>query len=273
MFLEKLDPFSGSSPILTEENLSSICYFDTETTGLHPESSQIVEIAAIKGKETFYKKIFLNPETQEQIKAQEQNPPRGKSIKDLLQMSQYDSDKPTTAEVKALLDFKNFVKGSSFLLAHNASFDMKMINGRLFHYGESPLERIPVWDSLAFSRRFFLPSLITLEQTNASPEERKKAKDILDVLTTEYWEPSGQRKKMSSKLGDLASAIKGNISNWHQALADVETLKSLVEEFFLIYQNNVSSLTSSPTFKKYYMRNRKQEARMKLWDRRKKKKR
>jgi DNA polymerase III epsilon subunit-like protein len=270
MFLEKLDPFHNPSKLLTPENLSSICYFDTETTGLHPSSSQIVEIAAIKGTETFHRKIFLTPETKEQIQQQEQNPPRGKSIKDLLKMSDYESGNPTSSEREALRDFKNFTEGSSFLLAHNASFDMKMVNGRLSHYGESSLERIPVWDSLAFSRRFLLPSLITLERTHVSSEERKKAKDILDVLTTDYWQPSGQRKKMSSKLGDLASAMKGNISNWHQALADVQTLKSLVEEFFLIYQNNLSSVSSSPTFKKYYMRNRRQEERMKEWDRKKK---
>lgn len=271
MFLEKLDPFSGSAKLLTSENLSSICYFDTETTGLHPSSSQIVEIAAVKGPETFYRKIFLTPETEKQIQQQEQNPPSGKSIKDLLKMTDYDSGKPTSSEIEALRDFKNFVQGSSFLLAHNATFDMKMINERLKFYKESSLERIPVWDSLAFSRRFLLPFLMTLEET-ASSEESQKAKDILDVLTTDYWQPSGKRKKVSSKLGDLSSALRGGISNWHQALADVQTLKSLVEEFFLIYQNSIPSVSSSPSFKKYYLKNRKQEERMKEWDRNKRKK-
>jgi DNA polymerase III alpha subunit (gram-positive type) len=74
-------------------------------------------------------------------------------------MSNYydEKAKTTSTEEVALQKFKEFAEQSSFLLAHNAEYDMKMVNVRMKKYGIQTIKEIPVLDSLAFSRRFFIP--------------------------------------------------------------------------------------------------------------------
>ena len=175
--LNKKNPFEGL-------DLNTICYFDTETTGLHPSNSQVVEIAALKGTEKFYKKIHLTEQIKQAIEAQKQNfvpkNKRDKTIEELLTMSGYTNTPSNISEKEALDEFVNFCTGSSILIAHNASFDMKMINERCKLYGLKQLRNIPVYDTLAFSRRFFVPALITIETNSKNDASRKKAKKIFD---------------------------------------------------------------------------------------------
>jgi DNA polymerase III epsilon subunit-like protein len=260
--------------------LEEICYFDTETTGLHPKTSQIVEIAAIKGSRKFSVKIELTDETKKQIEDQtksfEPKNKRDKSVDELLKMSgYYENNLNLVSEEKALKMFENFCKESKVLLAHNATFDMKMINERRKLYGLQPLDGIPVYDSLAFSRRFFVPTLITIENTSYSKKSRERAKEILDKLTKQYYK-SGQRLNISNNLNALATALRGQIENWHHALADVEALKDLMENFFkLLFDKHykedfIKDIRSKPMFKKYYMRNVRFEDRLKQSDKKKK---
>lgn len=265
--LDKKNPFEGL-------DLQTICYFDTETTGLHPANSQIVEIAAIIGNKKFYKKIHLTEETKEQIKRQsehfERENKRSKTIEELLAMSGYGESSSDCTEQEALAEFIEFSKQSSVLLAHNASFDMKMINERCKKYGISLLQRIPVYDTLAFSRRFFVPALITIENQSRNSNSRKKAKDILDKITKSYYK-SGQRLNISNSLASLIGALRGSVGNWHQAMADVEMLKDLVENFFkLLFDKHYEKIIDKPTFKKYYMRNSRFEDRLNKSDKTKK---
>ena len=272
---EGFNPFNlNNSNPLTDIDLTKICYFDTETTGTNPKINQIVEIAALLGSNEFYEKIELTNQTKAQIEQQKQNwqpkRERDKSIEQLLAMSNYydEKAKTTTSEKEALLKFKNFIEQADFLLAHNASFDMKMVNVRLKHYGEQPIQNIHVLDSLAFSRRFFVPAMVTIEQTSKDKQTREKAKGILDQLTKQYYK-SGQRRTVTSTLGALTNALIGQIENWHQAMADVKTTKKLVEDFFKLLMDK--HLTSDPskdirrkqTFRDYYMRNRRMEDRLK----------
>jgi DNA polymerase III epsilon subunit-like protein len=272
---EGFNPFNLNKPNpLADIDLTKICYFDTETTGISPAQSQIVEIAAMLGEAEFYEKIFLTDETKQRIE-QEKNttPPKGKrnkSVDELLHMSDYYNEKvkPSSTELEALLKFKDFVKGADFLLAHNASFDMKMVNTRLKIYGQQPIKDKPVLDSVAFSRRFFLPALVTLEKTNPNKETRARAKEILDKLTKTYYE-SGQRRMMQSNLGSLTSALMGQMDNWHQAMNDVIYTKKLVEDFMkLLMDKHIgdaygSDIRSKPTFKEYFLRNKRFEDRLK----------
>lgn len=261
--LKKENPFANI-------DVSSICYFDTETTGLHPNNSQIVEIAALKGNSKFYKKIHLNEDTKQKIEKEKtyfnKNNKKAKTIEELLTMSCYNSSPSFCSEKEALLDFVKFAENSSILLAHNASFDMRMINDRCRFYQIPTLSRIPVYDTLAFSRRFFVPALITIELSSTNAKSRKKAKSILDKLTKSYYK-SGQRLNISNSLSSLIGALRGNSLNWHQATADVEMLKDLVENFFkLIFDKHFSTITSKTTFKKYFMRNSRFEERMRNKD-------
>lgn len=261
--LNKKNPFD-------QLNVDTICYFDTETTGLHPSNSQIVEIAALFGSAKFHKKIYLTEETKEQIKQQteyfERKSKKSKTIEELLAMSGYSEMDSDCSEKEALQQFVEFSKNASVLLAHNASFDMKMINERCRFYGISPIGRIQVYDTLAFSRRFFVPALITIEQSSKNAESRNKAKSILDKITKSYYK-SGQRLNISNSLSSLISALRGSAGNWHQAMADVEMLKDLVENFFkLMFDKHYNNITNKHTFKKYFMRNSRFENRLKDYD-------
>jgi DNA polymerase III epsilon subunit-like protein len=267
--LDKKNPFEGV-------DLSSICYFDTETTGLHPANSQIVEIAAIIGENKFYKKIHLTEDTKQKIEQQskhfERENKRSKTIGELLAMSNYDQSEADSTEEEALKEFVEFARNASVLLAHNASFDMKMVNERCRMYGLSPLQKIPVYDTLAFSRRFFVPALITIEHNSRNAESRKKAKEILDKITKTYYK-SGQRLNISNSLSSLVGALRGSVGNWHQAMADVEMLKDLVESFFkLMFDKHYGKITDKYTFKKYFMRNSRFEDRLNKSDKQKKSK-
>jgi DNA polymerase III epsilon subunit-like protein len=267
--LAKKNPFENL-------DIKTICYFDTETTGLHPKNSQIVEIAAIIGDEKFYKKIHLTEETKNKIEQEKQNfvrkTKRDKTIEELLVMTGYHESASDCSEEKALQEFVEFCKKATALLAHNASFDMRMINERCKKYGISTLQGFPVYDTLAFSRRFFIPALITIENTSKNQNSRKKAKDILDKLTKTYYK-SGQRLKIANNLSSLIGALRGSVGNWHQAMADVEMLKDLVENFFkLMFDKHYNEIPNKLTFKKYYMRNQRLEDRFKESDKAKAKK-
>ena len=270
--LNKQNPFEGIE-------LNSICFFDTETTGLHPSQSQIVEIAAMLGDKKFYKKIELTEETLKQIESQKENfkkeGKKDKTIEELLQMSNYhEGDDQKCSEEDALKEFVKFAKSANILLAHNASFDMRMVNVRCQKYGIEPIKDIPVYDSLAFSRRFFVPSLITIEKTSRNAQSRQKAKDILDKITKQYYK-SGQRMNISNTLSSLVGALRGQSEGWHQAMADVEMLKDLIENFFkLMFDKHFKEdfekdIRSKQTFKQYYMRNVRFEDRMKQSDKKK----
>ena len=262
MINEGYNPFNlNKSNPLEGIDFNTICYFDTETTGLKPSIAQIVEIAAVRGEEQFYEKIELTSETIMLIQQQAQNFERknayDKTVDELLQMSNYydNKAKTTSSEEMALVKFKDFAEQSSFLLAHNAEYDMKMVNVRMKKYGIQPIQDVPVLDSLSFSRRFFIPLLRSQEEGGS-----QEAKQLLDQLTTKYTKEN-QRKTVVSNLGALSKALFGQIDNWHQALADVLSTKKIVEQVFQLLMSKHSDQTKTPSFKKYYMMNKRAENR------------
>ncbi len=259
MLKEGYSPYK-SNP-LEGIDFNKICYFDTETTGLKPSQAQIVEIAAIRGEEQFYEKIKLTDETIQLIKQQalsfERKNAYDKTVEELLQMTNYYNTgaKTTATEEEALRKFKEFAEQSDYLLAHNASYDMKMVNVRMKRYGIQTIKGIPVLDSLAFSRRFFVPLLRSQEEDGS-----QEAKQLLDQLTSKY-KKDGQRKTVQSNLGALSKALFGQIDNWHQALDDVRATKKLVEQGLTLYMSKYKDTITTPSFKKYYAMNKRAEKR------------
>ena len=123
--------------------------FDTETTGLEPQSGdRIVEIAGIrfKGKEkisTF--QALVNPRRNISAGAFAVNRISQEMLKDA----------PPIEEV--MPGFLNFIQGSC-LCSYNAGFDLEFLNNELKIIGKDELQDFVVVDILKMARRI-LPGL------------------------------------------------------------------------------------------------------------------
>ena len=130
--------------------------FDTETTGMDPyEGHRILEIGAVElvnhlptGK-TYH--IYLNPERD--------IPPEASAVHGIT--SDMVKDKPVFAS--EYMSFLDFIGEDSFLVAHNAPFDMKFINHHLNEVGHSGIAPKRVIDSLAIARKKFPGSPANLD--------------------------------------------------------------------------------------------------------------
>jgi DNA polymerase-3 subunit alpha (Gram-positive type) len=134
-----------------DKNLNEIEFtiFDTETTGLFPESGdRIVEIAGIRFKgnkriATF--ESLVNPKRPISEAAFQVN----RITSNMLQ------DAPTIEKV--MPQFLNFIQ-DSYLCSYNANFDLGFLNNELKLMGREPLENIFIADILKMARRL-LPGL------------------------------------------------------------------------------------------------------------------
>ncbi len=120
--------------------------FDTETTGLSPDSGdRVIEIGAVELENGFPTgrsfHVYINP--------------GGRKVHpDALRVhgitDEFLSDKPVFEAVAA--DFAGFIDGAR-LVAHNASFDMGFINAELARLGHAPVPGERVIDTLQLARR------------------------------------------------------------------------------------------------------------------------
>lgn len=205
-------------------------FFDTETSGMHPNDRQLTEIAGIAVKPDFisgngkiinqyHTKIDLTPETQELIKQQGdmKSTPGKMSVKDILKMNQYFTSKgEKTQEETALKGFIDFVKsleseGEVILLAHNAKFDRQFISVRSAKYGLEKLNNKTI-DTLDLVYEFFYPLLVVVDKEK-----------LLSTLKTPRGMPS-------FTLGTLSKALNIDNKEWHSALADVKTLIDITQQ-------------------------------------------
>ncbi len=126
--------------------------FDTETTGLNPESDVIIELSAIKmvdGVLTETWQTFVNPFTHT----------RTNLPKEIVKLTGITDDilRPAPTFNKVVGDFYKFCFGAT-LVAHNAPFDLSMLVAPARKLGYNFDN--PVVDTLAMSREIFpkLPS-------------------------------------------------------------------------------------------------------------------
>lgn len=220
----------------------NIIFFDTETTGLGPKQSQITEVAAMVvpltgwqdkfvTAQSFHEKANLTPETinradahdAERVKKLANDPnykPKTMSPRELLSMTNYGNhSKDYMDERDLLVAYSEWCESipNKVYAAHNASFDMKMLNGRLRKYGENPIPKAEVLDTLTLVQLFLQPVIKA-----ATPGGRTA--DMASKLDT------GRKGlyKYSSRLGALAKASGVSIDNWHSADADVIMMMSVV---------------------------------------------
>ncbi len=118
--------------------------FDTETTGLNPETGdRVIEIAAVElddfklTERQFH--VYINPEREIPAGAIDVHGITNAFI----------ADKPKFAEV--VEDFLAFI-GDAPLVAHNAEFDFRFLNAELKRLGKPPLNPARMVDTLAIAR-------------------------------------------------------------------------------------------------------------------------
>lgn len=234
----------------------TLVFFDTETTGLEPNTSyiQITHLAAMiydgsdmKLLDEYSKKINITPalnnalnapDSEEAKHLEKERTRHFKKYKreDLhpaqaLQMTGYYTGSDDKVDEKqALIEFEKLLEKyeNVILLAHNAKFDMKMIQARRRIYGLPPMKRYPVLDTLNIARYFFVPALVALEGV---PE----VKQMLDGLLAKT-----KHKSYTTSLGKLATVLGVKMDNWHDAKADVQMLMEVLNKIIDFLKQNVN---------------------------------
>ena len=151
--------------------------FDTETTGFDPLSGdKIIEIGAVE---------MIDNKRTGRTYHQYVNPERSipKDVVEITKITDNDvANKPIFKEIAQ--DFLNFINynpnhcENTFLVAHNASFDIKFLNHELKSAGFENLDKYEFIDTLELARKKFPNQKATLdilcEKFGISLEERRK---------------------------------------------------------------------------------------------------
>jgi DNA polymerase III epsilon subunit-like protein len=227
---------SGLLAILSRYSEHTWVFFDTETTGLHPKSSQLTEIAAIAANVNrdvvnrlgeFRRKIKLTDATLRLLhdpsslernswkrdNAKARNPMS--APQDILSMTRYGERGIEYHEENAIIEsFYSFVGSykSPLLIAQNAAFDMRMLSVR----SGRTLARYPVLDTKEIIQHYFLPLL----KSRVNLGKCQMSSSTLGKLAVRR----GDRVHYSSSLGVVAHALGVDNTGWHSALADVEMM-------------------------------------------------
>lgn len=121
--------------------------FDTETTGLHSQEDRIIEIGAVKFNADGIVSKFntlINPDKYISPQVTQINHITNEMVKDC----------PFIKDI--IYDFLDFIK-NTYIVAHNAAFDIRFINAELNRLNLAELQN-KVIDTLRFSR-WVLPEL------------------------------------------------------------------------------------------------------------------
>ena len=227
----------------------TLILLDLETLGLNPifEYEQITEISAwaVCGKtlevvDKLNYKIELNSSATtlldddnslERLSWVRRQSKRGKNTienpNELLKMTHYEQLKniPTETERHAIVKFIDFVLkfDNVVMVAHNIRFDLNFISTKAATY-ECLIPTTETLDTLKLSRYFLAPLLQTIP-----------THDDTSVLYNALIRRLRNHDHISSKLGELASAMKINSDNWHSANADVEMMLKVLQTMLDIF--------------------------------------
>ena len=256
---------------------NTLIFFDTETTGFSPKTEQLTEIAALacdfndfKVLDEFYEKVRLagkieqrmKPGTPEDEEWKSKTKPNDKfqDPRDVLKMTRFGETPGTRRyyeEKKLLENFADFVNSydKPILIAHNAPFDMKMVNTRMKMYGLNPLN-VSVLDTNIILKLFFLPMLKSLKKGGNQLAGNFLGKLLVPVIGPDGpvmepdldWKtkqpklnsdgtPKMKEKKFySTSMGVVAPAFKINIDEWHNALADIKLMIEMFDKTVRLFK-------------------------------------
>jgi len=220
-------------------------FFDTETTGMHPDSAQLTEIGAIAVDpnawqsdatmlDQFNEKIKFtdetdrlmnDPESEERKEWEKKNSQSRRPLKDpqaVLAMTRYGEKGRAYSDEQEVLDgFFEWAAGfpNPLFIAQNASFDLKFLSVR----SGGKLPKYPVLDTMQLMQYYLVPLLKT--QTRAG-EGDPEAQELLDKLYIK----KGNWGYHSVSMGVVSKAYGINIDDWHNALADVKMMMEMYKE-------------------------------------------
>lgn len=267
-------------PSLVNEYLNfknkNLIFFDLETLGFHPtfEYEQIIEIAStnvcgdtLKTSDHLEYKIILSESAKsliedsdsvERYNWEKRQKRRGKTAfttpSEILEFTKYyKKSSEYVVEKFAIAEFFKFIEKTPnpVLVAHNTEFDINYILTRGQKYGLE-LPDAEILDTLKISRFFFIPTLKTMTKNS-------NAADILSSLARHR--PGCKNKiHFSSRLGDLASAMQIDATDWHTANADVQMMYELLIKMITIFQDNVNidiSKNKETVFLEIFKKNKK----------------
>jgi DNA polymerase-3 subunit epsilon len=182
---------------------------DTETTGFDPEAGdRIVEIGAVE----LFNHLPTGKVFHQYINPQREMPQSAFEVHGL--STQFLSDKPVFNDIAQ--SFLEFI-GSSPLVIHNASFDMKFLNYELKSAGYKPMPMSRAIDTLQIARTKFPGAPASLDalcrRFGVDNSAREKHGALLDseILAEVYLELIGGRQP------DLSLSVSTNSISPNQA--------------------------------------------------------
>ncbi len=235
--------------------------FDLETSGA-ARTEQITEIYMKKSKVSFKRnKVALKKQSdfktyvnanKNTIRDYYNSVDRPEIIgqpttKEIIELTYYDWSKRSSheSELKVLTKLKNYLSKNpdAIFMAHNAFFDINMLNNRFYHHGINYfIDESRVIDTQLLARYFWTP-LKRFSTDTKSKEIVKSLTRIADNLKKD----GTQSISYSSRLGDINQAITGNDpTNWHRADADV---RAMDEIFISMYEDLAKSKVTQEQLK------------------------
>jgi DNA polymerase III alpha subunit (gram-positive type) len=237
-----------------EENKDRVWIFlDTETLGLNPQKHQLTEVAvkALKVAEGSYQEISHYHEKIKLLSVTRLRlgmPFRGKglSYRDIMKMTNYGEPiggRDYVEEKQVLTELLAFIANfeDPIIVAHNAPFDMRYLNGRYSAYypNERPFDEYEVLDTLKVMRKYFTALIATeSKRFNHRWLTDSEKQHILEMRKIRKSLQKKKKKRMSLRLGNVANSLGIDSSGWHSARFDVDTLISTTEHMIKLFIEN-----------------------------------